>query len=370
MKSPKLKTSKINFKNRGANAVEYALVMAIVVAMMITASQMLKPGINDLFDTTGQKMIDLVNGGSGAQNTNSSASNAGSPSDDGGGFWSGAWNGAVSTVKFTGNVIYGAGEGVYDLGAGVVTLGYDVVRLPFNGEVRTKYADAGRAIWDDPSLLVDAFVEPITDDWELGNYGQAIGRGIFEIGSMVVAPTKVAKLGKLDEVTDVVRITDNVGDVARIAEGFYDPRVWRQNYDDFYNGNVTSTTVPPYSAKNVHLAGSRHPNTGIVFDQRGFPVFDDIAQYDTRLPLDEFRSVSYASQMRMATRDLRAQLDTNPQLRSRFEPDQLQAIQSGQKNIPRLTWHHHQDSGRMQLVPSDIHRRTGHIGGEAMDSGQ
>ncbi|WP_417696190.1 HNH endonuclease [Pseudomonas sp.] len=25
------------------------------------------------------------------------------------------------------------------------------------------------------------------------------------------------------------------------------------------------------------------------------------------------------------------------------------------------TWHHHQDSGRMQLVPELIHKKTGHI---------
>ncbi|MBO2930305.1 MULTISPECIES: HNH endonuclease [Pseudomonadaceae] len=33
------------------------------------------------------------------------------------------------------------------------------------------------------------------------------------------------------------------------------------------------------------------------------------------------------------------------------------------------TWHHHQDSGRMQLVPELIHSKTGHIGGEAMGGG-
>ncbi|WP_421710312.1 HNH endonuclease [Algihabitans sp.] len=48
------------------------------------------------------------------------------------------------------------------------------------------------------------------------------------------------------------------------------------------------------------------------------------------------------------------------------EADQIQAIQAGRSNIPRLTWHHHQDSWRMQLVPRSIHRETGHIGGESM----
>ena len=153
------------------------------------------------------------------------------------------------------------------------------------------------------------------------------------------------------------------------SNNFYEPRAWRENYENFYGGNVTSTTIPPYSAPRVSLAGQRHPATGIVYDNRGFPIFDDVAFYDTRLNINEFRSVSYQSQMRMATRDLRDQLNNNPQLRSRFEPDQLQAIQSGQANIPRLTWHHHQDTGRMQLIDRDIHRRTGHVGGEAISGG-
>jgi hypothetical protein len=33
---------------------------------------------------------------------------------------------------------------------------------------------------------------------------------------------------------------------------------------------------------------------------------------------------------------------------------------------PYFTWHHHQDVGRMQLVPRTIHRDTGHIGGFEM----
>ncbi len=153
-------------------------------------------------------------------------------------------------------------------------------------------------------------------------------------------------------------------------DGFYEPQAWRQNNEDCYSGNVTSTTLPPYSAKNVHMAGKRHPETDIVYDQRGFPIFADVARYDTRFPADQFGVTDYQGQMRMGTRDLRTTIQTNPQLRSQFEPDQLQAIQSGRANIPRLTWHHHQDSGRMQLVPRDVHADTGHIGGASMLAGQ
>ncbi|WP_074396673.1 MULTISPECIES: HNH endonuclease [unclassified Halomonas] len=74
--------------------------------------------------------------------------------------------------------------------------------------------------------------------------------------------------------------------------------------------------------------------------------------------------------MRIATRDLIAQIQNNPQLRSLFTDQQLQAIQSGNAKIPDYTWYHHQDRGCMQLVRERVHRETGHIGGEALSGGK
>ncbi|WP_215902315.1 HNH endonuclease [Acinetobacter seifertii] len=34
--------------------------------------------------------------------------------------------------------------------------------------------------------------------------------------------------------------------------------------------------------------------------------------------------------------------------------------------VQGYTWHHHQYQGRMQLVPTWEHSKTGHIGGDAM----
>jgi hypothetical protein len=38
--------------------------------------------------------------------------------------------------------------------------------------------------------------------------------------------------------------------------------------------------------------------------------------------------------------------------------------------MPGYTWHHHQEAGRMQLVPREIHETTIHIGGEGMRQGR
>ena len=42
----------------------------------------------------------------------------------------------------------------------------------------------------------------------------------------------------------------------------------------------------------------------------------------------------------------------------------------GTSEIPDYTWHHHQDTGRMQLINEDLYHDTGHIGWEAMSKGR
>lgn len=74
--------------------------------------------------------------------------------------------------------------------------------------------------------------------------------------------------------------------------------------------------------------------------------------------------------MKMATRDLANAIKNGQVNASSFTPAQLKAIQSGKAKIPNYTWHHHQDTGRMQLIDEVVHRRTGHIGGESMDKGR
>ncbi|OOF53213.1 hypothetical protein BKK56_11665 [Rodentibacter genomosp. 2] len=55
---------------------------------------------------------------------------------------------------------------------------------------------------------------------------------------------------------------------------------------------------------------------------------------------------------------------------NQFSNEQLDAIFKGKDKIPNYTWHHNQDTGRMQLIDEDIHRRTGHIGYEGMKNGK
>ncbi len=153
--------------------------------------------------------------------------------------------------------------------------------------------------------------------------------------------------------------------------GLYDPQLARRHLEDIYGtGNVESTTVPRPNDKNVKLSGKQHPETDVVFDNRGYPIFDAIAIYDTRLPDAEFDNASYRAQTQKASQDLKDAIKRGEIDESLFTPEELEKINIGTYKIPNYVWHHHQQWGRMQLVPAERHSKTGHIGGEGIHNGK
>lgn len=73
--------------------------------------------------------------------------------------------------------------------------------------------------------------------------------------------------------------------------------------------------------------------------------------------------------MSMATKQLYKELG-DVGIQKKFNLKQIEAIKSGKGKIPGFTWHHHQDTGRMQLVPEWEHSRTGHVGGDYIQEGK
>lgn len=71
------------------------------------------------------------------------------------------------------------------------------------------------------------------------------------------------------------------------------------------------------------------------------------------------------NQIKKATTDAKGNVNKN-----KFTPSQLNAIYKGESKIPNFTWHHHQDTGRMQLVPEWDHSKTGHVGGDYIQKGK
>jgi hypothetical protein len=96
-----------------------------------------------------------------------------------------------------------------------------------------------------------------------------------------------------------------------------------------------STDTP---IRNAHLAGKKHPVTGVPFDADGYPDFRAarVVQAEVRITYTGSRMVDFAAANKAA----------------------------GLRETPKgMTWHHHQDRTTMQLVPTDIHAKTGHTGG-------
>jgi RHS repeat-associated protein len=88
--------------------------------------------------------------------------------------------------------------------------------------------------------------------------------------------------------------------------------------------------------RNGHLAGGKHPVTGIPFDNNGYPDFSSVTTAEVKISPTGSRAGDFKAANEAA-------------------------------GLPRTpegyTWHHHQDGVTMQLVPRAIHAATGHTGG-------
>jgi hypothetical protein len=105
----------------------------------------------------------------------------------------------------------------------------------------------------------------------------------------------------------------------------------------------------------------------IHFDQNGFPDFSSVAIADMRLPRNYWFAKdrgSYESQFQYLNRRLARMIENNPSLQQEMKltDEDVQRLKSG-LNPRSYTWHHHQEFGRMQLVPTALHQQIGHVGG-------
>lgn len=138
---------------------------------------------------------------------------------------------------FWGNVggfFWGVGEGAVDLVVGVGNLAIDgVAAAPVTGHVwdwihpesRDSRLEKYSVLWE--GLTTDtwgtlgqmwgAMVEPITTDWSEGRYGEAIGRSVFEIGTLFVGWTKAGKVGKLGAI-DAMTPDELIGALSRLDQ--------------------------------------------------------------------------------------------------------------------------------------------------------
>lgn len=134
----------------------------------------------------------------------------------------------------------------------------------------------------------------------------------------------------------------------------------------FPSSNVTSRTHLRRGDAGTRLAGRTiltRSGYSVAYDLRGFPILDSFAKFDTRLSNDISKIRSSTAHYKAATEQLKLAIKRGEVPRSQFRPAQLRDIESGGARIRGYSWHHHQDVGRMQLVPRDLHNEVGHVGG-------
>ncbi len=148
-----------------------------------------------------------------------------------------------------------------------------------------------------------------------------------------------------DELQVGQRFVDDDGHLVAITAKTLDPTptvVYNLEVEGTYTYFVDGLWVHNNSCRgvrNAKLAGKKHGKSGVPFDDDGFPDFsewaiDDIVITPTGNPASDIAAAN------------------------RISPAP-----------PGYTWHHHQDYGRMQLVPSGLHQLTGHTGGAAIWGG-
>ncbi|HDR5349735.1 TPA: HNH endonuclease [Bacillus thuringiensis] len=127
---------------------------------------------------------------------------------------------------------------------------------------------------------------------------------------------------------------------------------------------ATYTYEGPNGPKTIRLrkgelAGDKHPVSGVPYDAKGFPIFDAVTEITLKeVDLKKDRT----AQFRICNKALYEQILKDPKLASKFTEKEIEMFKSGKK--PKTyTWHHHQDTGRMQLVDAKLHKQTGHTGG-------
>ena len=93
-----------------------------------------------------------------------------------------------------------------------------------------------------------------------------------------------------------------------------------------------------------------------------FPVFNSV--FDTKLPKELYKASDY-KQFKYCTKQLAKAIKWNPILRSKFSERQIRQIENGDARISGYTWHHHETSGKMQLVKTSEHNTNHHTGGRS-----
>lgn len=106
--------------------------------------------------------------------------------------------------------------------------------------------------------------------------------------------------------------------------------------------------------------------TNIRFDSNGFPIFK--SYYTVKLNRKDFKE-SRERHFYIANRTLYKDKSPNSRIKAKLRRKQIKQLSQG-CTPDGYTWHHHQDTGVLQLVDEKIHAKTWHYGGYSIWGGK
>ncbi|MGG0277502.1 HNH endonuclease [Bacillus rhizoplanae] len=131
-----------------------------------------------------------------------------------------------------------------------------------------------------------------------------------------------------------------------------------RNYKNKVRNEDGTTTFTFISKKN----GKEY---NVTYDKAGFPIFN--SKFEKDLP-EKLYLETDAIQFEHLSRLLYKEIQGNPDLAKRFTNEEIKLLEAGR--VPQtLTWHHHQQPGKMQIVDYFEHQAASHTGGRAIWGG-
>ncbi len=215
----------------GQGTLEYiGIIAAVALVVALVAGVMASPSTRTEVMDGVRTQVCLVAGDAGCEPGSTTAAGGtqdadseegdgqdGSAPDEGcKGFWGCTWRGLEH-----------AGSGGYNLGKGAVD---DVVGLVDVVKDPGSLIDGAKYIWDSPGDALKQLVwdEESTGMWAGDDQGGAVGRTLWNVGSMFIPGVGFAKagskggqlgtLGKLGDLARLTRFSDEAADAARRAE--------------------------------------------------------------------------------------------------------------------------------------------------------
>ena len=178
-----------------------------------------------------------------------------------------------------------------------------------------------------------------------------------------------------DEGNDPTIVSEGVLDIDFASDDLepYDAYYFSEDYFASVESEPEGVLVSP----NADLAGDVHSVSGVpyetntvltdewVWKEGVFPVFD--AHFEAVLPVSDYHAGSYAHQQ-TANEQLLWSYEQNPAQFEDWSDVQIEQLLDGE-TPEGFTWHHHEEMGRMQLVDSDLHGPSSHIGGMSVWGG-